>query len=144
DAVDLPVVQPPAPPTGTRYVTLDQPGSSPGDWSTLRSLTLNSGSGARTVPAGAYSTCISHSKSRFVRGSAGATEPSVYHFESLILISQSELRVVGPVVINLAYGMNANAPMGDPNHPSWLVLNVSSGGFTLNSGSNFYGCVNAP
>ena len=43
DPVPLPAVTAPAPPTGTRSVTLNNPSDPVGDWAMARNLTLNSG-----------------------------------------------------------------------------------------------------
>src|SRR5205823_1057545 len=54
DAVALPAVPAPPSPTGARDVVLDSAGQNPGDFATLRNLTLNGGVGAVSVPPGTY------------------------------------------------------------------------------------------
>jgi hypothetical protein len=56
-----------------------------------------------------------------VLGRAGATTPSVYNLQGLVLNGGSRLTVVGPVVINLAAGVTANASIGTAGHPQWLA-----------------------
>lgn len=79
-----------------------------------------------------------------VLGEAGATTPSVYNLQGLVLNGGSRLTVVGPVVINLAAGVTANASIGASAHPGWLDLNVAAGGVTLNGGASLHGFVTAP
>lgn len=169
DPVALPAVPAPGVPTGTRKVTLRRAGQSPGDFATLRNLTLQRDAGAVAVPAGTYGDFSAHDDASFVLGVAGATEPSVYNFQSLRLNGGSRLCVVGPVVVNLAGGLVLNrdhdrrgwrhdrrerfshgrgddydVAVGSPRHPEWLVLNLASGGLGLNRGDSFHGYVNAP
>ena len=72
DAVALPAVPAPAAPAGTRDVVLNAPGQSPGDFATVRNLTLNGGAGTVAVPPGAYGAFVANGGSRVVLGVAGA------------------------------------------------------------------------
>ena len=54
NAVALPTVAPPPAASGTRNVTLNQPAQSPGDFATIRDLTLNGNYGLLAVPPGTY------------------------------------------------------------------------------------------
>ncbi|MEO6994211.1 MAG: tandem-95 repeat protein, partial [Lacunisphaera sp.] len=143
DAVSLPTVGAVAPPTGTTSVTVNSAGQAIA-WATLKNLTLNSNAGQHTVPAGTYGSFNAGSGSGFRLGVAGATHAAVYNFQNLTLNGNSTLQILGPVVINLANGVSANAPVGASTNPAWLTLNIKSGGFTLNSGCNFYGYLLAP
>ncbi|HEY4248180.1 MAG TPA: LamG-like jellyroll fold domain-containing protein [Lacunisphaera sp.] len=143
NAVSLPTVGAVAAPTGTTSVTVNSGGQSI-TWATLKNLTLNSNAGQYPVPAGSYGSFNAGSGSGFKLGVAGATQASVYNFQNLTLNGNSTLQILGPVVINLANGFSANAPVGASTNPAWLALNIKSGGFTLNSGCNFYGYLLAP
>jgi hypothetical protein len=138
------VTAPPAP-AGTRNVSINSAGQSPGDFATIRNLTLNSGAGQVTLPAGTYGTITANSStSAFVLGVAGAATPSVYNLQGLVLNGAGRLVVVGPVIINLASGTSLNGSVGAAGHPEWVELNLASGGLTLNSNINFTGFVTAP
>ena len=142
--LSLPAVTAPPSPTGTRNVALNSPGQSPGDFATLRNLTLNGNAGQLAVPAGTYGAFTVNGSSRLVFGVAGATEPSVYNLQSLTLNGNSHLNVVGPVILRLANGTSLNGPMGAAGHPEWLDLEIASGGLTLNGNVTLDGYVTAP
>ncbi|MGE0862279.1 MAG: Ig-like domain-containing protein [Vicinamibacterales bacterium] len=145
DAVALPTVTAPPASAGTRSVTLNNSTESPGDFATLRDLTLNSNVGPIAVPAGTYRTFTANSNTSFVLGVAGATTPSVYNFQSLTLNSGSSLQVVGPVIVTVKNSVAFNGPAGDMAHPEWLTLRVAAtGGLALNSGSSLYGYAEVP
>ena len=130
-------------PTATASATVNTAGQSV-TWTNLKDLTLNSNVGQYTVPAGTYGNFNASSGTGFKLGVAGTTQASVYNFQNLTLNGNSTLQVLGPVVINLANGFSANAPIGASSNPAWLTLNIKSGGFTLNSGCNLYGYLVAP
>jgi predicted extracellular nuclease len=85
DALSLPVVAAPPAPAGTRNVSLNSAGQSPGDFATLRNLTLNGNAGEVVVPPGTYGAFTANGNSRFVFGVAGGTEPEVYNLQGLTL-----------------------------------------------------------
>ena len=144
DPVPLTTVAAPALPAGARIVTVTVPGQAIGPWSTLRHLTLNGGVGDIAVPPGTYGDFTANGGTSFTLGVAGATQPSAYNFQRINLNGQAQIRVVGPVVLTVAYGFSGNGSIGAGAHPEWLTLNVYSGGFTLNGGCHVYGFVNAP
>jgi endo-1,4-beta-xylanase len=144
DPAGLPAVPPPPRPAGTRDVVLNGPGGSVGSFSTLRNLTLNGGAGTVSVPAGTYGTFTVNGSGTLVLGEAGATTPSVYNLQGLVLNGDSRLTVVGPVVINVAAGVTANASIGTAGHPEWLDLNLAAGGLTVNGSASLHGFVTAP
>lgn len=144
NAAALPSVAAPPAPTGTRRVALNQAGQSPGDFTTLRNLTLNGNVGSVTVPPGVYGDFTANGGSGFTLGVAGATTPAVYAFQRLTLNGNSSFLVVGPVIVTLANGLAANASLGAPAHPEWLKLQFSSGGLTLNGAVSAYAAVLAP
>jgi len=144
DPLALASVEAPPAPAGSRDVALNNAGQTPGDFATLRSLTLNSGVGAVAVPAGTYGSFTANSGSRLVLGIAGATEPAVYNLQSLTLNSGSGLDVVGPVILTVAGSVSLNGSAGADTHPDWLTLRIAAGGVTLNSGAVLDGDVRAP
>ncbi|HEU0172733.1 MAG TPA: Ig-like domain-containing protein [Blastocatellia bacterium] len=145
DPVPLPTVAAPAPPTGTRSVTLNNSSDPIGDWATLRNLMLNSNVGQIAALAGAYGDFTANGGSGFTLGVAGAVLPSVYYFQRLTLNSQARIEVVGPVIVIVANGISVNGGViGNADHPAWLTFNVYAGGLTLNGGANVYGYVAAP
>ena len=50
---------------------------------------------------------------------------------------------VGPVVVNLAAGVTANASIGTAGHTEWLERSLAAGGLTLNGGASLDGFVAA-
>ena len=144
DPIAMPAVAAPPPPAGTRNVALNSPGQSPGDFATLRNLTLNGNAGAIAVPPGSYGSFIANGNGSFVLGIAGATEPAVYNLQALTLNGTAQLQIVGPVVLTLASGTNLNGSVGSSPHPEWLTLQLAAGGLTLNGNVSFSGVVIAP
>jgi hypothetical protein len=144
NAVAMPPVSAPPSPTGSRTVSLNSVSDSPGDFATIRNLTLNGNAGIRTVPAGTYGMLTVNGNAGLIVGNAGATTPAVYNLQSLTLNGNSALQVVGPVVINLANGVSVNGSLGDSDHPEWLKINIASGGLTLNGNVTVSGSVTAP
>ncbi len=143
DAIELPTVPIPPTPQGTRDVSLNQ-GQSPGDFSTIKNLTINSNYGQLEVPQGTYGNFVANSNSVFVLGIEG--QATTYNLTGLTLNSNSQLIIRGSVTINLLNQMslNSNCKMGNLLNPVALALNVARGGLTLNSNSEFYGVVTAP
>ncbi|MFT3870949.1 MAG: rhamnogalacturonan lyase B N-terminal domain-containing protein [Nibricoccus sp.] len=145
DPLAMPVVNAPPQPTGTRSVSINRAGQSPGDFATIRNLTLNGNVGLVTLPAGTYGSVIANGGSGFILGVEGATEPSVYNIHNLTLNGNSQLEVVGPVTLVLANGTSANSSqLGNVMHPEWLIVHVAAGGFVLNGNSSLSGYVVAP
>jgi len=144
DPVTMPTVAAPPASTGTRSVTINSPGQNPGDFATLRDLTLNGNVGIYAIPPGTYRNFIANAGAGFSLGVAGATEATVYNFATLILNGSSQIQVVGPVVVTIGSGLTINASVGSSPNPLWLVLRVASGGVTLNGGSFLSGVIEAP
>lgn len=145
DPMALPSVAAPVPPTGTRNVALSGTRTSVGDFATLRSLTLSSGPINITVPPGAYGDFVANSGAAFVLGVSGATQPAVYHFQSLTLNGGSQLKVVGPVIVTCGSDLSLNGGwIGSSANPSWLDLRLPNGSLTLNSGAAGYAIVTVP
>ena len=144
DPLAFPSVSAPPPPTGTRDVVLNAPGQSPGDFATLRNLTLNAHGEPLTVPAGTYGTFVVNGNGGLTLGVAGATEPAEYNLQGLVLNGGSTLLVVGPVVLNLASGLTMNASVGTAANARWLALNIASGGLTMSGNASLDAFVLAP
>jgi fibronectin type 3 domain-containing protein len=143
-AIPMPVVAAPPAPTGTRNVSLNSAGQNPGDFATVRNLTLNGNADQVGVPSGTYGTFTVNGNSSLVFGVAGATEPSIYNLQGFTLNGNSQLKIIGPVIINLARGISLNGSVGSADHPGWLTLNIASGGLTLNGNATCDGFVAAP
>jgi hypothetical protein len=144
DAMALPLVAPPPMPSGTRSVTLNKASDNPGDFATIRNLTLNGKAGTRVLPAGTYGNVTVSGTSKIVLGVAGATTPAVYNFQSLTLNGASRVEVVGPVVVTVRSDMSLGGSIGSPENPHWLTLRIAEGGLTLNGNVDVYGYVQAP
>ena len=144
DAVALPAVAAPPPPTGTRSVNINSANQSHGNFATLRNLTLNGNVGQFTIPAGTYGNFTANGGSGFRLGVVGATQPAVYHFQHLTLNGNSALHLDGPVIITLANGLAANGQMGASANPEWLSLRIANGGLTLNGNVSIHGYIEAP
>ncbi|MGH9902177.1 MAG: hypothetical protein ACRD68_10265, partial [Pyrinomonadaceae bacterium] len=151
DPVVLDPVAPPPAPSGTRDVTLSEPGQSAGDFSTLRHLTLVEDAGEVFVPPGTYGR-FSSRRNTFVFGVAGAQQPSVYNLEELILTEGARLRLLGPVVLKVAKKVEVeySSLLGEASHPEWLQVEVSSSvgqvdhQAAIGGGSLAYGTLRAP
>lgn len=144
DPVTLPTIGAPTAPTGTVNLSPTAPNQTI-NWATLRNLTLNGSAGYYTVPAGNYGQFTANNGNGFILGVAGATQPSVYNFQSFAFNSGSQLRVIGPVIVNVAAGPSLNgSSYGASDHPNWLTLNIQSGNVSLNGNSTVYGALVAP
>ncbi len=144
DPVSFPAVAPPPVPTGTRDVVLNGPGQGAGDFTSVRNLTLNSGVGLITLPPGTYGNLTANGGSGFVLGVAGATAPAVYNLQGLTLNGNSQLQVIGPVVLTVANALFVNGAVGSAAHPEWLSLGVAIGGLTVNGNGRVDGFVAVP
>ncbi|HWA27198.1 MAG TPA: Ig-like domain-containing protein, partial [Lacunisphaera sp.] len=102
DALAMPVVAPPPAPAGTRNVAMNSSSQSPGDFATLRNLTLSGSAGMVAVPPGTYGNFSASGNSGFILGVAGSTEPAVYNLQNLSVGGlpggAPKLQVVGPVI----------------------------------------------
>src|SRR5205823_4840181 len=128
----------------TRDILISSPGQTVGNFATIRNLTLNGNTGELAVPPGTYGDFIANGNCGFTLGVAGATTPTVYNFQRITLNGASQVVVVGPVIVNVAYGFTANGNIGATQAPPWLTLNIYSGDFTLNSSIHVWGIVSCP
>jgi rhamnogalacturonan endolyase len=144
DPPEMPVVTPPATPTGTRNVTLKSPGQSAGDFNTLKNLTLGGSAGEVAIPPGIYGDFVANDGNGFILGEAGSADPVVYELESMKLSAGATLQVVGPVLLKLHDSLTLAGTAGSAAQPRWLVIQISNGGLTLNLGATLHGEVIAP
>lgn len=145
DPITLTAVPLPPQPAGTRIVSLTQAGQSAGDFSTLRDLSLSGKAGAVIVPAGTYGKFSASSRSAFVFGIANATEPSTYNLEELNLSGSSELRLAGPVILNVKNKVSlAGSTLGAAEDPKRMSLRIAGEGLSMSGGAVLYGIVRAP
>ena len=144
DPIALDFVATPPNPRGTRGVNINNARdvATIGAWSSVRDLNLN-GSVDVAVPAGTYGG-FNVNGGALVLGTQGDTAPDVYNFQSLNFNGQSQLKVVGPIVVTVRNGLNVNSVLGSSQNQSWLRLNISAGGLNLNNGATIYGAVRAP
>lgn len=140
----LPTVSAPPKPTGTRNVTITAAGQSIGSFSTLNNLTLNGNVGQVAIPSGTYGTFTANGAAGFTLGVAGATLPSVYNLQSLVLNGTGQLQILGPVIVTVAANVTINGGSGSVVHPEWFVLNVASGALNINGNISLYAFVTAP
>jgi fibro-slime domain-containing protein/RHS repeat-associated protein len=145
DPMTLTPVAAPPQPAGTRIVSVAQAGQSVGDFSTVRDLSLSGNAGAVIVPAGTYGKFSAASRTAFVLGFANALEPAVYNFGELNLSGSSELRLAGPVVLNVRNKVSlVGSTVGAADNPKRLSLRIAGEGLSMSGGAVLYGIVRAP
>lgn len=145
DPITLTPVAAPPQPAGTRDVSVTQAGQNLGDFATLRNLSLSGKAGAVIVPAGTYGNFSASGRTAFVLGIANATEPSIYNLQELSLSGSSELRLAGPVILNVNTRVTlSGSTIGAADDPKRLSLRVAGEGLSMSGGSVLYGIVRAP
>jgi fibro-slime domain-containing protein/RHS repeat-associated protein len=145
DPMTLTAVPLPPAPAGTRIVSLTQASQSAGDFATLRDLSLSGKAGAVSVPAGTYGKFSASGVTAFVLGVANATEPSIYNLEELSLSGGSELRLAGPVILNVKTRVTlSGSTVGAAEDPKRLSLRIATEGLSMSGGAVLYGIVRAP
>lgn len=147
DPLPMPVVAAPPTPTGTRSVTLSNPSQSPGDFTTLRNLTMTGTATPVALPAGTYGN-FTINNGTLILGAAGATEPSVYNFQLLsvntLLTGSGRIQLAGPVRITVAGNVMLFGPVGHADHSDWLELRSANGGISSNGQAPIHGLLVAP
>lgn len=139
-----PVAVPPAP-AGTRIISLTQASQSAVDFATLRDLSLSGKAGAVSVPAGTYGQFSASGHTAFVLGVANATEPSIYNLEELTLSGSSELRLAGPIILNVKTKVSlSGSTVGAAEDPKRILLRIATEGLSMSGGAVLYGIVRAP
>lgn len=144
DPIQISSVPTVAPGQGTRDVALNK-NDQPGDFSTIRNLTLNSSYGSNlTVPPGSYGNLTANSNTGFILGINN--QVTSYNLQNLNLNSNSQILVQGTVTLNIQNGINinSNVKMGNSTSPISLAVNIANGGINLNSNSQLYGIVRTP
>lgn len=143
DAIEISNVPSVPQPQGNRDVSLNR-AQSPGDFATIRNLTLNANYGLLSIPAGTYGQFIANSGTGFILGVEN--QSTVYNLQGLTLNSNSELQVRGNVTINIQNTVNlsSNVKAGNIASPISLAINIANGGMNLNSNVELYGVVRAP
>jgi RHS repeat-associated protein len=139
-----PVPLPPAP-AGTREVSLTKAGETIGDPATLRNLSISGKAGAVVVPPGAYGKFTATGHTQLVFGVEGANTASVYDLEDLSLSGGSELRVVGPVKLNVRGNVSlSGSTVGAADNPQRLLLSVAQGAVGVTGSGVLYGIIRIP
>ncbi len=139
-----PVPAPPAP-AGTRDASLSKAGETIGSAATLRHLNISGKAGAVTVPPGTYGKFTATGHTQFVFGVEGATTPSVYDLEELSLSGGSELRLLGPVKLNVRGNVSlSGSTVGAADDPQRLLLSVAQGAVGVTGGGVLYGIIRIP
>ncbi|HEY4425929.1 MAG TPA: fibro-slime domain-containing protein, partial [Pyrinomonadaceae bacterium] len=145
DPVTLTPVGVPPTPAGTRIVSLTQASQSAGDFATLRDLSLSGKAGAVSIPAGTYGKFLASGHTALVLGVANATEPAIYNLEELTLSAGSELRLAGPVILNVKTKVSlSGSSVGAAEDPKRLSLRIATEGLSLSGGAVLYGVVRTP
>jgi RHS repeat-associated protein len=149
DPVTLENVPAPPAPAGTRVVSLTKSDTGIGDAATLRDLSLSGKAGAVAVPPGTYGKFSASSHTAIVLGVANSGQPTVYNLEELTLSGGSELRLNGPVVLNVRNAVTlSGSTVGDADSPHRLLLKVAGGttgdGVKISGSGVLYAVVRAP
>jgi RHS repeat-associated protein len=145
DPIAMPSVTAPPAPTGNRDVQLNNSNTNPGNWATVRNLDINGSIGPVTVLPGTYGNFTINGNNVMVLGVAGASAPSTYNLQSLMVNGASEVRVVGPIALSVNNAVTINGgSCGTASNPSQLQLNLFQGNLVLNGNSVLYGVVRAP
>jgi hypothetical protein len=142
DAISISGVSSPPRPRATRDVVLSQ-GQSPGDFTTIRNLSLSANYGSLNVPPGIYGS-LSASNATFVFGVEG--QNTTYNLQGFSLNSSAKLKIVGAVTINVEGNVvvSGQAKMGEETNPIGLAVNVANGSTGVEGNSSLYGVVKNP
>lgn len=134
----VPLPSPPAtvPPQGHRSVQIKKTDDDPGDFATLKDLTITGRGLELAVPPGAYGTFRVNPDNELIFGTAGATTPDLYSFENLVLNNRTQLVLAGPVDIRLKQSISIKGIVGHPDHPEWLSLSSQDCGLSLSPGAS--------
>jgi hypothetical protein len=144
DPIQISSVPTVAPGQGNRDISLNK-NDQPGDFSTIRNLTLNSSYGNNlAIPPGSYGNFTANSNTGFILGINH--QATSYSLQNLNLNSNSQILVQGTVTLNIQNGinLNSNVKMGNSSSPISLAVNIANGGINLNSNSQLYAIVRTP
>jgi RHS repeat-associated protein len=143
--INLTPVPAPTATTGTRDVFMSKAVESIGDAATLRHLSISGKAGAVAVPPGSYGKFTANGHTQFVLGVANSTTASVYDIEELSLSGGSELRLVGPVKLNVRGNVSlSGSTVGAADNPQHLLLSVSQGSVGVTGNGVLYAVVRNP
>jgi RHS repeat-associated protein len=143
--IELETLASPPAPNGTRDVSVSKEGQGVGDFQTLRNLSLSGKAGAVSVPPGTYGSFSASGRTTLILGSENATEPATYNLQGLTLSGGSDLRLAGPVVLNVGGGVSlSGSSAGAAENPHRLLLKVSGGEVKVSGNGVLYGVVRAP
>ncbi|HEY2961613.1 MAG TPA: RHS repeat-associated core domain-containing protein [Pyrinomonadaceae bacterium] len=144
------VAAPPAP-TGTRDVSISHAGEQIGDPATLRNLSITGNAGNVVVPPGTYGSFSVAGRNVLVFGVADSQTPTVYNLEELTLTASSELRLAGPIVLNVKNRVTlSGSTLGAADNPKRLLLKIATGlsdpddALKVTGNAVLYGIVRAP
>jgi hypothetical protein len=144
NAVTIPTVAIPPSSAGTRSLNVNSPGQNIGSWSTIRDVNFNGNVGAYAVPPGNYGSFSINNGSSITLGTAGATTPSVYTFQSINVNGGGQISVVGPVIVTVDTNLVMNGHSGTLANPLWFDLRLARCGVTLNGNVILAAMVTAP
>jgi autotransporter-associated beta strand protein len=144
DAIPLPVAAVAQPPTGSRDVALHNENQNPGNFSTIRNLTLGGNVGPVVLPAGAYGELTAGGNSSFILGVAGGTEPAVYYVQSLVLNGNASVVIAGPVRLILAQDVTFSRSVEVAANSGSLTVELATGSFGLTAGAELEADIIAP
>ncbi len=144
------VAAPPAP-AGTRDVSINHQGESIGNPTTLRNVSISGSAGTVVVPPGTYGQFSVSGRNVLVFGVENSQTPTVYNLEDLTLTGSSELRLAGPIVLNVKNRVIlSGSTLGAADNPKRLLLKIATGlsdpedALKVSGNAVLYGLVRAP
>lgn len=144
DPIELPRVNAPAAPEGTRDVVARTVGQDLGTMDTIRHLTVVGAAGEIALPAGTYGRLMVSGDNGLVLGRTGEARPEVYNLQGLAVTGGAEVRLVGPVLLVIGGDVALDGVLGDEDHPEWLTVAVAAGNVALAPNATLAGAVIAP
>ncbi|HET7436830.1 MAG TPA: PKD domain-containing protein [Thermoanaerobaculia bacterium] len=145
DAMTIPPVAAFTPTTATRDVALTNENDTPGDFTTLRDLSIAGNAGAVSIPPGTYGKFSAAGRTAFILGVTGSTTASQYQLDSLTMTGGSELRLAGPVTLTLNNGATfTGSTIGAAETPRQLVMRIAGGVLRVGGNGVLYAIVRAP
>ena len=144
DPVAFPSLPAPPKPTATRNAVVTVARPDPGDFATLRNLTVTGSTLSIAVPPGTYGVFVANGGASILLGVPGAVTPAVYNLQGLRLNTGSHLEIVGPVIVTAAGTSVINGTAGDAANLDWLRLQLPKGALTVSATSTLNGHVVVP
>jgi RHS repeat-associated protein len=149
--IELENVAAPPPPVGTRDLSINHAGETIGDPTTLRNLSISGSAGTVVVPPGTYGQFSASGRNILVFGDANSQTPTIYNLEELTLTGSSELRLAGPIVLNVKNRVTlSGSTLGAADNPKRLLLKIATGlsdpedALKVSGTAVLYGIVRAP